>query len=132
MRLFVIIAIWGALFAIGCSRNRVEEEYRNGHSTARADVAKGYLAIAYAESTHTSAYWFYYEGLLRTNYGVQCYIVTLPANPQAAEAWARGYNEVGQPEIERRFGTSVLQRTMNEAQTIYDQSYPQKKRKTSL
>jgi hypothetical protein len=131
MRIFSFtIIICFALLTTGCSRS--SEEYRNGRAAARTDVSKGTLAIAYAESTQLPACWFYYEELLRTNYGVQRYVHSLPADPQAAEAWARGYNEVGQPEIERRFGTNVLQRTMNEAQTIYDRIHPQKKRKTNL
>src|SRR5687767_10002896 len=125
MRLFSVI-ICGVLLATGCSRE--SEEYLNGRASAREDVAKGILAIAHAESSQLPACWFYYEELLQTNYGVQRHVYSLPANPRAAEAWVRGYNEVGQPEIERRFGTNVLKRTMAEAQTIYEQKNRQPNR----
>ena len=130
MRLLSVIIICGVLLATGCSRE--SEEYRNGRALARKDVTKGILAIAYAESTQLPACWFYYEELLRTNYGVQRYVYCLPANLRAAEAWARGYNEVGQPEIERRFGTNLLRSTVAEAQAMYDRVYERKRKKTDL
>jgi hypothetical protein len=130
MRHFSVTIICIGILSAGCSRS--SEEYRNGRATARADANKGILAIAYAESAQLPACWFYYEELLRTNYGVQRYVHSLPVNPQAAEAWSRGYNEVAQPEIERRLGTNVLKSTMAEAQKIYEALYKQKRKPNDL
>jgi hypothetical protein len=112
--------------------DRVREEYQNGGRRARADVTKGVLAIAYAESAQLPPSWFYYAELLWTNCGVQRVVFSLPANPRAAEAWARGYNEVAQREIQQRFGTNILNYMMAEAQTMYDRTYERKRRKTNL
>jgi len=114
----VIVAALLALLAGGCGR--AGEEYSNGRSLAATDLAKGVLHVAYADGVQRPAWARDYDQLLETNFGISPTVFSLPSNPSAAEAWVRGYNEVAQPEIQRRFGTNVLKRTLAEAQTLYE------------
>jgi hypothetical protein len=102
----------------GCSRER--SEYLDGKADAERDLAKGVFMVAHADSNQFPAWYPEYEDLLWKNYGIRCGGYSLPKYPRAAEARAKGYNEISQAAIEGRFGSNVLSRTMAEAKKLYE------------
>ena len=107
----------------GCSRER--EEYFNGRAFATQDVRSNILHVAFGDPGQIpSPPWTAnYVGLLQTNYGIQPVWFSLPSDSRAVQAWVRGYNEVSQPEIERRFGTNALSRTLANAHKLYEEQH---------
>src|SRR5258708_40129790 len=115
----------GVLAIAGCGRER--EQYYNSRSTAAADHSKGALHIAHADGTQRPLWAAYYDQQQLTNFRIPPAFFSLPINPYAAEAWAKGYNEVARPEIERRFGANVLARTEADVQARYANATKQNK-----
>jgi hypothetical protein len=111
----VLIAAAGLLFG---SCGRVHEEYANGQGDAERDAAKGMFNVAYGNDQIEPANGEYAD-LLRKRYNIGIRGYSLPAKPKAAEAAARGYNNVMMPLIERKFGTNVLEQTMAEARRLH-------------
>jgi len=114
------------------SCTREHEGYLDGRADAQRDIAKGVLNVAYADGTQYPACTGEYMELLRKKYGVHQISYSLPLYPKVVEARARGYNEVAQAEIKRRFGSNILTQTMAEAQTLYESKRPASTPKTNL
>jgi hypothetical protein len=81
------------------------------------DVKSGQLKIAFVDGVNITNFWEYTQ-LLQKRYAVRWLVYSLPANPRAAEAWVRGYNEVATINIYRRFGTNILNQALADAQPI--------------
>lgn len=113
----ICLAAVATIIATGCNRDRVQEEYLNGQGQAEADLAKGEFKIAFDDGTIMPEFYDYTE-LLHKRYNVDWCSESLPANPQAAMAWVRGYNEVAGPRVERKIGAQVLKETRLEAQKL--------------
>jgi hypothetical protein len=114
----VILGLTATVMMTGC--DRVKDEYYEGQGQAERDLAKGELKIAVVDGATVPAFWDYTD-LLRKRYRIGWCIHSLPANPRAAEAWVRGYNEVSLPKIERQFGTNILKQTLADAQKLNGQ-----------
>lgn len=110
---FVIQLTLVAMLVTGC--DRVKEEYYEGRSRGAIDVRSGQLKIAFVDGVKMTNFWEYTQ-LLQKRYAIGWLVYSLPANPRAAEAWVRGYNEVATADIYRRFGTNVLDQTLADAQ----------------
>jgi hypothetical protein len=91
-----------------------DDHYQEGVRQAQRDLEKGELAIASEDGKEVSAY-RQYTALLRERYKIGWIIYSLPAKPKAVEDWVRGFNLVMLPEIQRRYGSNVLDLTMAEA-----------------
>jgi hypothetical protein len=105
-----------SLILAGCSREH--EEYIEGQGQAERDLAKGEFKVAIVDGSNMPAFGEYSE-LLRKRYRIGWCVYSLPANPSAAEAWVRGYNEVAAPRIEREIGSQILKQTMADAETLH-------------
>jgi hypothetical protein len=105
----------------GCSDDTAQDRYLDGRGQAEADLAKGSFKVAFVDGSISSNMpeFYDYTGLLRTRYGIDSFVYSLPANPQAVFAWVRGYNEVAGPSVERHVGAQVLKETLLEAQKIH-------------
>jgi hypothetical protein len=101
----------------GCSQEH--QEYIEGRGQAERDLAHGEFKVAIADGSNIPAFAEYAE-LLHQRYRIRWFIYSLPANPRAAEARVRGYNEVASPRIEREIGAQVLKQTMADAQKLHD------------
>jgi len=109
--------IWlGALLLMtGC--DEVQEQYHEGQNRAERDAANGELNVALADGTHMAEYPEYTSQLKL--YGIHVIICSLPANPPAAAAWARGYNEVSSAKIADQLGTNFLKQTLADARKLH-------------
>jgi len=114
----IALLICLALLFVGCGR--VHEEYINGQGQAERDAAKGNINVAYGGDARIEPANGEYAELLRKQYHIGIRSYSLPTNPEAAEAWARGYNEAMLPVIERKFGSNVLQQAMAEARKLHE------------
>lgn len=114
--LYVILV---AIITLDEDWNPVRTKFYNGEGRANSDVEKGQTNIAIANSNHMPAYWEYSD-LLRKRYGINSCVYSLPDNPDAEEAWVRGYNGVTMPTIERKFGTNFLAQIYAEAKKLHE------------
>ena len=90
---------------------------QRGRADARADLRAGKLAI---ETFGKPAnYRPTYQRLLRERYGVQLRVVAGCAVDDSILGHTRGYNAIMRPEITRRFGTDVFDRTVADARRIH-------------
>jgi hypothetical protein len=99
--------------------DEAHEKYVDGKAQAKSDLAKGEFNIAIAGGSDIPAFGEYIE-LLHSRYGIGRSVYSFPHNFHAAEAWARGYNEIARPEVERKIGAKILEQTMSEAQKIHE------------
>ena len=91
-----------------------------GRGQAQRDLAHGEYKIAIAEGTNMPAFWEY-ANLLRKRYHISCGVYYAPySNHCYAEAWARGYNEVASPRIDREIVSQVLEQTMVDAKKLHE------------
>ena len=102
----------------GCTEEH--NEYVKGRGQAQRDLAHGEYKIAIAEGTNMPAFWEY-ANLLRKRYHISCGVYYAPySNHCYAEAWARGYNEVASPRIDREIVSQVLEQTMVDAKKLHE------------
>jgi hypothetical protein len=106
-----------------CSCGRERGEFTNGHGQAERDLAAGRLTVAFTDGanpdgTNVPAFWEYTD-LLRKRYNIGWVVYSLPADPKAATAWVRGYNEVAIPRIEHEIAAHVLAQAMKDAQELH-------------
>lgn len=119
----LILILCSVAVLTGCSRER--EEYLNGRALAKQDIRSNFLHVAFGDSGEidTPPWTSDYVRLLERDYGIRPVWFSLPSNPRAVEAWVRGYNEVAQPEIERRFGAKALSRTLADSRQLYEEQH---------
>jgi hypothetical protein len=97
--------------------------YERGRRDGEADIHAGRLVF--------EDYGFPRKGqeefadILRERYGVELRRVDDDIVDDTTVGHARGYNEVSDAEIERRFGASVIQNAAGEAAEHYDAQHPQ-------
>ena len=91
--------------------------YFAGREAAAKDIKQGILAVetyglpvaCYAE----------YENLLKQKYGIELRPIAGCVVDDSILKHAKGYNEISDAEIERRFGKDIFGKTMQAAQKIY-------------
>jgi hypothetical protein len=93
---------------IGIGSNDIEE----GRAAAARDLAERKLGVAVEEGEPAI---YALTNLLRERYGIEVMIYTLPASPTRARKWVEGYNSIMRREIERRFGSNVVEAARAEA-----------------
>jgi hypothetical protein len=113
----ICLAMIAAIIMVGCSQE--QDLYTEGQGQAERDLAKGEFRIAFPDDTNMPTFGQYTE-LLHKRYGIDWCGYSLPANPRAAKAWVRGYNEVALPKIEQELGAQILKQTMADAQKLHD------------
>jgi hypothetical protein len=108
MKFFAPFSLGSLMLICGCV-----SPYEAGQRDARQDIAHGVLAI---EAFGTPRENFPdYEKLLKENYGIAIrWVASNDVPVRVLEHW-KGYNEVSKVEIERKFGSNVLQQTQTEA-----------------
>ena len=95
--------------------------YLTARTEAQQDIETGQLAYA--------AYGFILSGveqLLHERYGIHLRVVGSCDSDNLVEAYALGYNEVMQPEIERRFGSNVWEQAWADAAKLRRDKQEQK------
>lgn len=125
--LFSVIVIGGCSFNDTVTDPVSSETYSKwaylaGRSEARRDLQRGHLVT---ESAGLPLEWTEeYIQLLRQRYGIEDRTLAGCVIDDKITGHIRGYNEVSQVEITRRFGSDVFDRTAKEAQAIYKRNYP--------
>ena len=96
--------------------------YIAGQADAHRDIQHGVLAI---EAHGLGAGYGKYAEILKQRYGIEeravagCGILD-----NKTDGHLRGYNEISQAEINRRFGPNVFDRSFAEARAFYEKKYP--------
>ena len=124
-----------AMLLAGCAFNDTVQDTGNqttyslrayiaGQADAHRDIQNGVLAI---EAYGLGAGYGKYAEILMQRYGIEERDVagcgTLDSK---TEGHLRGYNEISQAEIKRRFGPNVFDRSFAEARAFYKTKYPNK------
>ena len=129
---FIVLILTATWFA-GCAFNDTVTEpgssmtysrraYVAGHTSAQRDIQRGILAV---ESAGLMAEWSgEYVRLLKQRYGVDDRGVAGCVVDDEIIGHMRGYNEVSNAEITRRFGTDIFERTAKDARALYKKKYP--------
>lgn len=111
-----------ALLLVGCASTETRRAYAAGIQDAKNDIAAGSLAI---ETLGWPPPWDQeYALLLHRRYNIHVRRVGHCVVAEETEAHARGYNQVAEKEIERRFGDNVLQDATTEARKLHASKGP--------
>ena len=133
MKTRLIVVIFSATWLAGCAfKDTVTEPdssmaysrraYLAGRTAAQRDIRRGILAV---ESAGLPAEWSQeYEHLLKQRYGITDRGVAGCLVNDKIIGHIRGYNEVSEAEITRRFGADVFERTAKNARALYKKKYP--------
>jgi len=133
MTIHRLIALSLAVLLTGCSfLDKVTDadssttysrrSYLAGRAAAQRDIQHGVLAT---ESAGLPAEWSdEYVKLLKSRYGVEDRTVAGCMVDDRILGHMRGYNEVADTEIKRRFGADVFDRTAKDAQALYKKKFP--------
>ena len=96
--------------------------YLAGRAAAERDTKRGILAV---ESVGLKPEWSgEYVRLLKRRYNIEDRCVAGCVVDDKIIGHLRGYNEVSNAEITRRFGSDIFDRTDNEARALYKKEYP--------
>jgi hypothetical protein len=103
-----------------------DPDVEEGRAKARQDLEAGKLGEALAiPETFLMSFWSphskdrnlleYYQAVVADRYGVKSETVMFHSASPGRRAWACGYNDVMNPEIEKRFGKDVMNKAWVEA-----------------
>jgi hypothetical protein len=133
MKAHFLASLLTVLWITGCAFNDQVKEpdssmtysrraYHAGRAAAERDIKHGILAV---ESAGLRAEWSSeYVRLLKQRYGIEDRGVAGCIVDDKIIGHMRGYNEVSDAEITRRFGPNVFERTAKEARALYKKKYP--------
>ena len=105
-----ILVLTASLFLASCSRFSARI---TGIRDAKRDLAKGTFAVETMGLRRSDS--FERDEILRQRHGIETRVVAGCVVTEELVAHMEGYNSVMKPEIRRRFGQDVFERTLAEA-----------------
>jgi len=96
--------------------------YERGRREAQADIRSGRLILENMGFPRKGEQEF--AQILRQRYGVELKRVASDVLEPTDTGHVFGYNDISRPEIERRFGSGVIEKAEAEAAKHYDEQHP--------